>query len=45
VKIFRGQRPMFAAWRGDFIHDMLLHVHRFSDIKADLVRPWIEGLP
>jgi hypothetical protein len=24
---------------------MLLHVHRFSATKADLVRPWIEGLP
>jgi hypothetical protein len=43
-KIFRGERP-FAAWRSKFMHDMLLHVHRFSGKHSDSVKAWVDSLP
>jgi hypothetical protein len=45
AKIFRHERPTFATWRRNFIHDMLLRVHRFYGSKADNVKAWIDGLP
>jgi hypothetical protein len=44
-KKVRNGRPAFAAWRSNFSHDMLLHVHKFSAKPSDSVKYWVLGLP
>jgi hypothetical protein len=44
-KIFRNERAKFTAWRSNFIHDISLHIHRFSKKMADVVEVWLDNLP
>jgi hypothetical protein len=39
------QKKTLVAWRRNFIHDILLDVHRFPKKSADLVKSWIDNLP
>ena len=44
-RIFRHERPSFAAWKRNFIHDVTLHSHRFKPSLKPLLLAWVHSLP
>jgi hypothetical protein len=44
-KIFEHQRPTFAKWKCNFIHDISLLQHRIKDRHRDSLLTWIGSLP
>ena len=44
-RVFKAELPRFLVWKKRFIHDMLLHVHRFPEKNSSVVKSWIDGLP
>ena len=44
-RIFGNERPTFASWRRNFIHDVTLLTHRFKPGLKPLVLHWINSLP
>jgi hypothetical protein len=39
------EKPSFAAWRNNFIHDITLHMHRFPRKLVDPLKAWVASLP
>jgi hypothetical protein len=44
-KIFRHERPTFAKWKCNFIHDISLLQHRIKSKHRDSLMAWIHSLP
>ena len=44
-RIFRYERPTFAAWKRNFTHDVTLHSHRFKPSLKPLLLAWVNSLP
>ena len=42
--IFQNVMPTFRSWRGAFIHDATLHVHRVKAKHLDSFSQWIDSL-
>jgi hypothetical protein len=45
AKIFRGERPTFAKWRCNFVHDISLLRYRIKEKHIDSFTRWISSLP
>jgi hypothetical protein len=44
-KIFRNERPTFAKWKCNFIHDISLIKFRIKAKFLDSLSDWISSLP